>query len=82
MTCSVARSKVSPFDSRSVRTARIAAGVSLAVDVVVPLMSTGVDLYRCSDGTKSFWSTDERDEQGVVVRNGAEQPGETSVGTG
>lgn len=47
----------SPFDARSVRTARIAGGVSLGVDVVVPLMSTGVDLYRCSDGTMSLWST-------------------------
>ena len=49
--------QVSPFDSRSVRIARIAGGVSLGVDVVVPLMSTGVNLYRCSDGTMSFWST-------------------------
>ena len=49
--------QVSPFDARSLRTARIAGGLSLAVDVVVPLMSTGVDVYRCSDGTMSLWST-------------------------
>ena len=49
--------KVSPFDSKSVRTARIAGGVSLGVDVVVALMSTGVDVYRCDDGYTNLWST-------------------------
>ena len=51
------RKQISPLDVRSVRTAWIAGCVSLGVDLVVPLMSTGVDLYRCSDGSMSLWRT-------------------------